>query len=591
MSTEYDVIVDVSYDPDVDLFYGMSLYDVVEAYIGNNPETFNAAVDDWLDENPNTFANVILKNKVNCPRDEYDKPTDGIAGQVLRTNGDGTTEWVYEGLPTDEQTAEAVEAWLDAHPEATTTVQDGAISTTKLHDRAVTANKLSSLIRKSPFYDVTRYGILPDTDEDLYEALFDFLHNVVASTGGIVYFPQGTYIISDCIFIPANTIFMGAGPATVIKFTEEYIAMGVGLSNGGSNVGITNMTVDCNTDSEIEFGSMTGSIGFGTYTFESWDAYHKSPSQMSHADCVNVFATDLWTNTRYILQTETAADTGTVTGVLYRNIHAEKSLVSIMGRDAISDVTIENVKCAFLRIGTDTAPNNVNVRVFNVITGRLFLRANPVSVYDSFVLPDLKYDSSTQYIYAVLLEGDVRMYNCYIDASQYLRAFSRMSAKVLMIGVVAINSTTQVFSNAVGATDPNFDKTHLIGCRFETNGTSSSIVYGRIDSTYFPTLSGASKIQRSSVGRENLTAGMDFNDLKTAGGRYYGTGTVAVEMINRPSDLGTKFILDVDSPVWGDNSALVVQKITKVNGANIYIRSYDGETWTSWYKYSGTEVS
>jgi hypothetical protein len=64
------------------------------------------------------------------------KPTtdpDGTSGQLLRTNGDGTTEWVDEGLPTDEQTGAAVAAWLDDHPEATTTVQDGAITPAKLN--------------------------------------------------------------------------------------------------------------------------------------------------------------------------------------------------------------------------------------------------------------------------------------------------------------------------------------------------------------------------------------------------------------------------------------------------------------------------
>ena len=40
---------------------------------------------------------------------------NGTSGQLLRTNGDGTTTWVDEGLPTDEQTAEAVSAWLDEH--------------------------------------------------------------------------------------------------------------------------------------------------------------------------------------------------------------------------------------------------------------------------------------------------------------------------------------------------------------------------------------------------------------------------------------------------------------------------------------------
>lgn len=66
---------------------------------------------------------------------KVNKPTtspNGTSGQLLRTNGDGTTTWVDQGLPTDAQTADAVSAWLDDHPEATTTVQDGAITKAKL---------------------------------------------------------------------------------------------------------------------------------------------------------------------------------------------------------------------------------------------------------------------------------------------------------------------------------------------------------------------------------------------------------------------------------------------------------------------------
>ena len=60
--------------------------------------------------------------------------TDGTNGQLLQTNGDGTTKWTTQGTPTDAQVGTAVNTWLTAHPEATTTVQDGAISRAKLND-------------------------------------------------------------------------------------------------------------------------------------------------------------------------------------------------------------------------------------------------------------------------------------------------------------------------------------------------------------------------------------------------------------------------------------------------------------------------
>lgn len=54
---------------------------------------------------------------------------------------------VLEGLSEiadPEAIAEAVDAWLDDHPEATTTIEDGAVTTAKLADGAVTTAKLAS---------------------------------------------------------------------------------------------------------------------------------------------------------------------------------------------------------------------------------------------------------------------------------------------------------------------------------------------------------------------------------------------------------------------------------------------------------------
>lgn len=56
----------------------------------------------------------------------------GIRNQVLRTNADGTTRWDYEHMPPEESMNESVRTWLDEHPEATTTVQDGSLTEPKL---------------------------------------------------------------------------------------------------------------------------------------------------------------------------------------------------------------------------------------------------------------------------------------------------------------------------------------------------------------------------------------------------------------------------------------------------------------------------
>ena len=72
------------------------------------------------------------QKKVNIPLDANGYPTNGEDGQCLRTKGNGATEWANIGLPTDEQTSQAVNNWLNLHPEATTTVVDGSLTYSKL---------------------------------------------------------------------------------------------------------------------------------------------------------------------------------------------------------------------------------------------------------------------------------------------------------------------------------------------------------------------------------------------------------------------------------------------------------------------------
>ena len=68
------------------------------------------------------------------------------------------------GYPTPEQVQAAVDAWLEDHPEATTTVQDGAITTVKLADNAVTEDKLSESLQSLLITDTASGSIASFTD-------------------------------------------------------------------------------------------------------------------------------------------------------------------------------------------------------------------------------------------------------------------------------------------------------------------------------------------------------------------------------------------------------------------------------------------
>lgn len=58
--------------------------------------------------------------------------TAGTEGQVLALDENGDPEWKSVAAPSDAQVEAAVTDWLDEHPEATTTVEDGAITYAKL---------------------------------------------------------------------------------------------------------------------------------------------------------------------------------------------------------------------------------------------------------------------------------------------------------------------------------------------------------------------------------------------------------------------------------------------------------------------------
>ena len=105
----------------------------LNTFSGKPGETDFLAIDTGFDT-AKISAKRFLETKVNRPIDEHNQYTDGTAGQLLRSKGDGSTEWSDVGQPTDEQTAQAISDWLDTHPEATTTVQDGAITKAKLSD-------------------------------------------------------------------------------------------------------------------------------------------------------------------------------------------------------------------------------------------------------------------------------------------------------------------------------------------------------------------------------------------------------------------------------------------------------------------------
>ena len=202
---------------------------------------------------------TLETHKVAQPLDEFNQPTDGTDGQLLRTKGDGSTEWVDEGLPTDEQTAQAVSNWLDAHPEATTTVQDGAITRAKL------SAQLVSLLET----ELDSISIPANVE----------LQNVIYRNLVITYSP--TLTIKDnckfygCKFI-CDTLQIGDDPAIMIVGEDSIFDgcsfTGVSLSTTqiqqektAFNSKFINCTFDGTFKSPLNLGSSNNNLVSGCY--------------------------------------------------------------------------------------------------------------------------------------------------------------------------------------------------------------------------------------------------------------------------------------------------------------------------------------
>ena len=94
------------------------------------------ATDIEMTNGQNAEQNIL--KKINKP---IDSP-DGISGQILKTLGDGNTQWVNSEAVSDEQVAAAFHAWQQENPGWTTTIGPGAVKQINLDEDAVTSEKI-----------------------------------------------------------------------------------------------------------------------------------------------------------------------------------------------------------------------------------------------------------------------------------------------------------------------------------------------------------------------------------------------------------------------------------------------------------------
>ena len=96
-----------------------------------------------LDDEPNDVGGLTAAEL----KAKFDEPGNAVKqymNTALIPAVDAAVDHVDQVAEIGQFTADNIKEWLDEHPEATTTVEDGAITTAKLHDGAVTETKLGN---------------------------------------------------------------------------------------------------------------------------------------------------------------------------------------------------------------------------------------------------------------------------------------------------------------------------------------------------------------------------------------------------------------------------------------------------------------
>mgnify|MGYP003290457149 CR=1 FL=1 len=171
--------------------------------------SFPTTVKNYIDDS----AETLNTNKIPFPTVTSRLGTNG---QILQTNGDGSTTWIDQQLPSVAAMTTAIENWLNNNPSATTTVADNSITTAKLHDDSVTNAKLAqsggildSVERIREFFSSYIISAIEDAynNENIYNSpnqlnVSNILENVSYVNG--VFANTTTYSLAYGIIVPPD---------------------------------------------------------------------------------------------------------------------------------------------------------------------------------------------------------------------------------------------------------------------------------------------------------------------------------------------------------------------------------------------------
>lgn len=380
---------------------------------------------------------TLKTRKVNIPVDRYLNPFHGTAGQVLRTNGDGSTSWVNVGTPTDAQTEAAINAWLNAHPDATTTVQDGSLTEAKFSDTL----KLKTI----------KDYVCPE----LFGAVGDGVTNDVNAFLALGAFVSNKANI-DIVLTPGKTYYIDMADK------EEYAAMTI---QDVETLRIIGNNAVIHMKSQVE--------GHLRYFLQLWE----------HCHDVEIFGFKVYSE-----YDQTATPYGTHTRV--NSVGSNVTMISICNIDIdtvnIHDMSFEYSDVAIDVIGrsTDLVSHSKNIFVSSVSSNRHAMGVfcgycENIRIRDCFFVGADDYGDGDHHVYIRGNAKNVVIENCKGTSDKYFGNMFQFYPEtgdarytdynVYLTGLDLVGAMISSFHNGVNATVRNV---RFVDASEETNPTS-----------------------------------------------------------------------------------------------------------------------
>ncbi len=228
-------------------------------------------------------------------------------------------------------------------------------------------------------YNLKQLGAHADgltNDLDIIQGLLSKIHNGIVPNRPI-FAPAGRYAVNDCIVIPSDIWLFGAGPSTYFYLNRSANWSGQVIGVCGSNVTLENFSGGYlgGAEAQIYFTQgQEGFIGISPSTYEGWLNHEQVLENHKNITC-----RDIWTDCQYCIQTENTETGSLIENVLYENIHAPNSLVSVQAKaeHTIKHMTMKNIEAAVIRLGQG---NTVDDLVLDGFRTELLINRNRGSV-------------------------------------------------------------------------------------------------------------------------------------------------------------------------------------------------------------------